>query len=88
MKHILIAVFFVFLLAGPAWAGEEIPLEQVPDQARQTIQQHVADGTIEEVERDHEKGKIVYEVEYRDASGADFELKVSEDGQLLAKRPD
>ncbi len=87
MRRFLIAAILA-LFAMPAWAGEEIPLEQVPEQARQTIQQHVADGTIEEVERDREDGKIVYEVEYRDAAGDDYELKVSEDGQLLAKRPD
>lgn len=87
MRHILIAAFFAFF-ALPAWAGEAIPLDQVPEQARQTIQQHVGEGTIEEVERDTENGKVVYEVEYEDAAGEDYELKVSEDGQLLAKRPD
>lgn len=49
---------------------------------------HVADGTIEEIDRDVEGGKTVYEVEYRDASGKEFELKVAEDGRLLANRPD
>lgn len=87
MKRTILALMLVFF-ASPAWAGEEISIDQVPEKARQTIQQHVGEGTIEEVERDHEKGKVVYEVEYRDATGEDFELKVSEEGTLLAKRPD
>lgn len=87
MKRMSIAIL-VALLSAPAWANDEIPLEQVPEAARKTIEKHVADGTIEEIDRDVEGGKTVYEVEYRDANGAEFEMKVAEDGRLLENRPD
>jgi len=87
MKRLSVA-FLIAFLSTPAWADDEIPLDQVPEAARQTIMKHVADGTIEEIDRDVEGGKTVYEVEYRDASGKEFELKVAEDGRLLANRPD
>ncbi|HLV60962.1 MAG TPA: PepSY domain-containing protein [Fredinandcohnia sp.] len=87
MKRTWMAVV-LFLVASPAWAGEDVPLEQVPEAARRTIQEHVGDGTIEDVERDREKGRVVYEVEYRDPTGTEFELKVGEDGELIAKRYD
>jgi len=76
------------LVSTPAWADDELSLEQVPDAARKTIQEQVASGTIEEIDRDVEGGQTVYEVEYRDASGKEFELKVAEDGRLLGNRHD
>lgn len=82
------AILAAVLLSTSAWADDEIPLDQVPDAARKTIQDHVADGTIEEIDKDVEAGRTVYEVEYRDASGREYELKVAEDGSLLAKRRD
>lgn len=87
MKRLSVA-FLIAFLSTPAWADDEIPLDQVPEAARQTIMKHVADGTIEEIDRDVEGGKTVYEVEYRDANGAEFEMKVTEDGRLLENRPD
>ncbi len=71
---------------GPAAAeragDERVKLSEVPAAVRTTIRQHLAGGTIEQIERSREGGKTVYEVEVEGAAG-DFEFSVAADGTFL-----
>ena len=75
--------------SAPALADDKVPFEQVPAPVKETIQKHVQDGKLDSIEKETEKGKpTVYEVEYTTKDGKEFELKIAEDGKLLAKEED
>lgn len=61
---------------------EKVTLEQVPPAVRAVIQQKAAGGTIQEIERETEDGKVIYSVEVlRDGKTVEFE--VAADGTFL-----
>jgi uncharacterized membrane protein YkoI len=85
----LVLVFAAGLaFSSPARADEKVPLDQVPANVKATIQQHVQDGKLEEIERDKENGVTTYEVEYRTKEGTKYELRIAENGKLLTKKKD
>jgi outer membrane biosynthesis protein TonB len=66
----------------------EVQLESIPEKARATIENQVGNGMLKEAERERHGDKIVYEVEFTDENGNDFEILVDEEGKLLEKRAD
>ena len=74
--------------ALPAWAGDKMTLDQVPDKVKETIDKHVQKGRVTEIERETKDGKPVYDVDYVGADGKKFEMKIAEDGKLLKKKED
>jgi hypothetical protein len=77
----------VLLGASLAWAGKNVPLDQLPAAVRATIERETAGGQIKEIEQDHEGGQLIYEVEFTQG-GQEFELDVAADGKLLERRLD
>jgi uncharacterized membrane protein YkoI len=67
---------------------KQVQLENVPKQAKATIEKQIAGGTLTEIEEETRANQTVYEVEYRDAKNQRFELVVADDGKLLDKRRD
>jgi uncharacterized membrane protein YkoI len=87
-SHLLIAALAVAAL-GASMAGvsavladEEVSLQQVPAAVRTTIEKHVGDGRIAEIERETEHGQVVYEVEAV-VDGREVEFLVSPTGKYL-----
>jgi uncharacterized membrane protein YkoI len=66
----------------------EVSLENLPKQAKATIEKQTAGGMLLEIEEETRANQTVYEVEYRDAKNQRFELVVADDGKLLDKRRD
>ncbi|MBX3206910.1 MAG: PepSY-like domain-containing protein [Labilithrix sp.] len=85
---VILALAASTAFALPAAAGEKLTLEQVPAKVKETIQKHVKDGKITEIEREKEGTATVYEVEYKSAKGTEHELKIGEDGKLLPAKKD
>lgn len=85
---LLLAFAASLAFSSPAQADEKVALDQVPAKVKVTIQKHVQDGKLEEIERDKENGVTTYEVEYRAKDGTKYELRIAEDGKLLAKKKD
>lgn len=75
------------ILPGAALAGEDVPLESLPPAAKATVLREVKGGQILDLERDVERGKVIFEVEFVE-SGQKWEIKVAEDGTLLSRHPD
>ena len=91
MKNVVIATTLIGGSVLPALADmeDEVKIEDVGEKAKAAIEKQVGkDGKIEDIEREQRKSKTVYEVEYRDAKGAKYEIVVAEDGKLLDKRPE
>lgn len=85
--RILISMM-TLLFATSSFAGlldeEKVEWSQVPEKVQQTINQHLQGGTIEKIEKETEKKKIiVYEAYVKKPDGKKIEIKVEEDGTLL-----
>jgi len=89
MRHFRLTSVFLFLgsVAVPAYAGQDIPFDQLPAPVKATVQREVKTGQILEVELDQKKGKPIYEIEFLDA-GVKWELHVAPDGTLLTRKED
>lgn len=63
---------------------EVVKLADVPQAARQVIEEHARGGEIREIERSKEKDGTVYEVKVKGADGT-FEFVVAENGKYLGE---
>ena len=72
------------LMLGSSFAGdeEEVPVDQLPQAILDAVENAVPGGTIQEAEKETEKGKIVFEVEVL-KGGKEYEVEVSESGEVL-----
>ncbi|MBN2312326.1 MAG: PepSY-like domain-containing protein [Sedimentisphaerales bacterium] len=62
----------------------EISLDDVPAAVKATMLKEAAGAVIEEVVKETENGKVVYEAEF-EADGQEVEIEVSPDGTLLER---
>lgn len=86
-KITILAIALLATTAGGAAADRDIPLEELPEPVRKTALSEVKHGTIVEIEEDHEKGQLVYEVEFM-LDGIKYELDIAPDGTLLRRHRD
>ncbi|MHC4259236.1 MAG: PepSY-like domain-containing protein [Planctomycetota bacterium] len=79
-----VAVFTVLIGVNTSRVfGDDVSLSEVPQAVRATIERELKGFEIDDLERDKDDGKIVYEV---DADGDnDLKLKIAEDGTLLER---
>jgi uncharacterized membrane protein YkoI len=78
----------LLLISIPASAGQDVPLESLPEAARITVQRETKGGTVTEIELENKQGKpSYYEVEFS-VSGAKYEIHVAPDGRLLLRKAD
>ncbi len=76
--------FLLFLSLCVSMAGaRDVSLSQVPQAVRETIERETKGFEIEDIDRDNDDGKIVYEVEAESADGRRTEFVVAEDGSLI-----
>lgn len=61
---------------------QKVTLDQTPAAVQETIKRETAGGSIQEIEKETEDGKTVFEAEFT-KDGKEFELKVAEDGKVL-----
>ena len=80
MKRASVILILVLMVFGVS-SGEEVKLSELPQPVRATIEKQMKGFEIEEIERDSDDGKIVYEAK---ADGdKDMQIKIAEDGTLL-----
>lgn len=75
------------LVPALAYAGQDVTLEQLPATVRATVEKETQGGKVTDIEKDHERGQVIYEVEFT-LDGKEWELDIAEDGKLLERRPD
>jgi uncharacterized membrane protein YkoI len=66
----------------PAFDQQKLQWTDLPRPVQQTINQQVGALRIEDIDKDTEKGRTVYEVEFQ-REGRNIELAIAEDGTLL-----
>ncbi len=80
-------VVLVVVAVCPAMApAEDLSLSQLPAAVRATIERETKGFVIEDIDRDRDDGKIVYEVEAESPDRRRNEMKVAQDGSLVEKR--
>jgi hypothetical protein len=75
------------LFASMAAAGTNLKFEELPAAVQKTVQREVKDGKITDIEKDTDKGKPLYEIEF-DHGGKSWEIDVAPDGALLQRHED
>jgi len=65
--------------------GVTVSLGDLPEAVQDTLKIAAPNGEIEEIEKEEEDGKVVYEVDVK-IDGKEFELKIAADGTLLKKK--
>ena len=75
------------LTAVPAFAGDQIRLEDLPPAAKAAVEHETKGGKIKGIETDKEKGQLVYEVEYT-KDGMKWETKISPTGAVIERHKD
>jgi len=77
----------VLLLAGLSnsivLCDDDISLSELPKAVRFTIERETKGFEIEDIDRDNDDGKVVYEVEAESTDGRRNEMAVAEDGSLI-----
>ena len=63
---------------------ERVKLADCPKPVQKTLKRESKGGKIEEIVREKEDGKIIYEAEI-ELDGKEYEVEVAEDGTLLSK---
>jgi uncharacterized membrane protein YkoI len=68
---------------------EEVEVKQsdLPRTVRKTLRREARGGKIEEIERERENGKTIYEAEV-EIDGKEYEIEIASDGTLLSKELD
>ena len=77
----------ILLGSSLALAGQDVTIDQLPAPVRATVDRETKGGQITDIERDTERGKTIYEVEFV-LDGKEYELDIAEDGKLLERRLD
>ena len=87
MRKFGVLVLAAVVLPSVVFAGDKVTIDQVPAPVRATIEKETKGASIKEIERETQKGKKVYEVEYvRD--NKKYEVHVAEDGMVLKHKKD
>jgi uncharacterized membrane protein YkoI len=84
MKRASMVLILVLLVVGVS-GGRDISLAELPEVVRATIERETKGFEIEDIDRDNDDGKVVYEVKAESADGRRSEMVVAEDGSLITK---
>lgn len=81
------------MFAAPAFADDDhdpddnMKLEDLPKAVRDTVVREIKDGKITEIDREDERGKKYFEIEFTQ-NNKRYEIHVAEDGKLLKRKDD
>lgn len=78
-----LGLLIVALLMAGASRARDISLSEVPAAVRAVIERELGDAEIDDLERDKDDGKIVYEIDAKSDNDNDIKLKIAEDGTVL-----
>jgi hypothetical protein len=84
LASLIVSLVFVAVSSSQADDEVAVKLRDCPEAVQQTLKREAAGGSIDEIERGEENGRVMYEAEV-EISDKDFELQVLADGTLLKK---
>jgi uncharacterized membrane protein YkoI len=72
-------------MALPAFAADKVPMSDVPKAAQETIRREAGKSKPIELKRTTKNNRTVYDVEWEESDGTNYEMRVREDGKILKK---
>jgi len=78
-----IAFLLILSLCISVAGARDVSLSELPQAVRVTIERETKGFEIEDIDREKDDGKVVYEVEAESADGRRSEMVVAEDGSLI-----
>jgi uncharacterized membrane protein YkoI len=83
MRYLLLSA----MVAVVSFAARAADME-LPDAAKKAFQDKYKDVKSYKVKTENEKGKTVYEVEFKDANGVENEVEITADGTIVSEAHD
>jgi len=80
-------ILTAFTAATTSIYAEKVALDQAPPSVQQAIRSRAGRHAIEDIDRDVRNGQTTYEASWKDNNGAQQELLLSENGQILHDVP-
>jgi uncharacterized membrane protein YkoI len=65
-----------------AWAGENVPLDKLPEAVTKAVKDRFPAGELLSAEKETDDGRLKYEVKVRN-DGKKYEVEVTPDGKIL-----
>jgi hypothetical protein len=84
-ENLRFTVIVAVLVVAGVGSGKDISLSEVPQPVRDTIERETKGFEIDDIDREKDDGKVVYEVEAESTDGRRSEMVVAEDGSLIKK---
>ena len=83
MRYLLLSAM-LFVASFAACAADT----ELPDAAKKAFQDKYKDVKSYKVKTENDKGKTVYEVEFKDANGVENEVEIAADGTIISEAKD
>jgi hypothetical protein len=83
MKRIIMSLALAgALMVAPLHAGDDVPIEQLPEPVRQAVEDRFPGAQFRSAERETDDGATYYEVEIVH-QGREYEVDVTPEGRIL-----
>jgi uncharacterized membrane protein YkoI len=82
-RLILAAALAAFSL--PVFAADKVQMTDIPKAAQETIRREVGKSKAIELKKTTKDNKVVYDVEWEEMDGTNYEMRVRQDGKIIKK---
>jgi len=86
LTFVVVVLLVVGFSGSVVFGGKDIELSQVPQVVRATIERELKDAEIDNLERDRDDGKTVYDVKAATEDNKDIGLKIAADGTVIKEK--
>jgi len=83
---VVVALLLVGFSGSVVFGGKDIELSEVPQVVRSAIERELKNAKIDDLERDKDNGKIVYDVKAETENNRNINLKVAADGTIIKEK--
>jgi len=86
LAFVVVVLLVVGFSGSVVFGGKDIELSEVPQVVRTTIERELKDAEINNLERDKDDGKTVYDVEAETEDNRNIDLKIAADGTIVKEK--
>jgi uncharacterized membrane protein YkoI len=72
-------------MAVPAFAADKVEMNALPKAAQETIRREIGNNKPISLTKTTKNNRAVYDVEWEEADGTNYEMRVRQDGKILEK---
>jgi uncharacterized membrane protein YkoI len=87
MKRLILAAALA-AFAMPVFAADKVEMQDIPKAAQETIRREVGKNKPISLTKTSKNNRIVYDVEWEESDGMNYDMRVRSDGKILTKDQD